>query len=88
MNLRTLLSEPSTWRGIVWLLTAAGITLNPEQQSALIALGMAIAGVIGVIFIDPPKDITGNHKTTSLNRPSPFSLSEADTRPNDHFNDR
>lgn len=55
MNLRTLLSEPSTWRGLIWIFTAAGISLNPEQQAALIAFGMAAAGLIGVVFLDQPK---------------------------------
>jgi hypothetical protein len=42
------LSENSTWRGIILLVTAAGVTLSPEHQAAIIALGMAIIGVINV----------------------------------------
>lgn len=41
-------SEPSTWRGLVWLLAAAGLTLSPEQAAAIMATGAAIAGLIGV----------------------------------------
>jgi hypothetical protein len=44
--------EASTWRGIVALLTAVGITLSPEQVEAIIALGLAVIGAIGVFTID------------------------------------
>ncbi len=47
-----LLREPSTYRGMVWLITAAGIALSPEQQQVLITLGAAIAGAMGIFFTD------------------------------------
>lgn len=50
---RDLAKEPSTWRGLVWLLTAAGLALNPEQQTAIVTAGMAIAGAVGAFFRDP-----------------------------------
>lgn len=46
------LREASTWRGLVALLTATGITLTPEQSDAVIAAGLAVIGVIGVFFKD------------------------------------
>ena len=54
MNLhwRSLLTEPSTWRGLLWLLTAAGLAVSPDQQAAIAAAGMAIAGAIGAFFTD------------------------------------
>lgn len=72
MKLRTLLTEPSTWRGLIWLLTALGVSLNPEQQAALIAFGMAAAGLIGVVFLDQPKDSTTDpfNETTGYQRPA------------------
>ena len=42
------LSEPSTWRGLVWLITAFGVALSPDAKEAIAALGMALAGLIGV----------------------------------------
>ncbi len=51
-NWRSLLTEPSTWRGLVWLLTAAGLAVSPDQQAAIAAAGMAIAGAIGAFFPD------------------------------------
>lgn len=44
--------EPSTWRGLILLLTAAGVPLAPELQSAIISVGLAIAGLIGVATPD------------------------------------
>lgn len=46
------LKEPSTWRGVVLILTAAGITLSPEQATAVVTVGLAIAGAIGAFVPD------------------------------------
>lgn len=46
------LSEASTWRGLVWLLTAVGVALSPEQQNAIVTAGIALAGVLGVFVKD------------------------------------
>ena len=47
--------EPSTWRGLVWMLTAAGISISPELAVHVGATGMAIAGLIGALFPDRPR---------------------------------
>ncbi len=52
MQWKKLILEPSTWRGLVWLLTAGGLVLSPEQQVAIISAGAAISGLIGVFFND------------------------------------
>jgi len=44
------LKEPSTWRGLVWLLTVAGITLTPEQTTIVVTAGMTLAGLLGVFL--------------------------------------
>jgi hypothetical protein len=46
------LNEPSTWRGIVALLTAAGVSLSPEQTAAIVSAGLAIIGLVGVFTAD------------------------------------
>lgn len=43
------LSQDSTWRGIISILTASGITLAPDYQNAIIAFGLAAIGLINVI---------------------------------------
>ena len=41
--------EPSTWRGFFLLLTAVGVPVAPELQTAIVSAGLGIAGLIGVI---------------------------------------
>jgi hypothetical protein len=42
------LREDSTWRGILMLLTAAGVSLDPMQANAIIAVGLSLVGLINV----------------------------------------
>lgn len=51
------LREPSTWRGLVWLATMAGLSLRPDQAEAIVAAGMALAGLLGVFLSDEPKNV-------------------------------
>lgn len=46
------LREPSTWRGVVSVLTACGIALNPQQIEAIITVGLMIVGLIGTLTKD------------------------------------
>lgn len=43
------LKEGNTWKGFVWLLTAAGISVSPEMASAIATVGMAVVGLFDVI---------------------------------------
>lgn len=45
----TRLTEPSTWRGIISLATSFGIVLRPELQSAIIAAGLSLIGLVNII---------------------------------------
>lgn len=42
-------SENSTWRGAIALLTAAGVTLQPDMANAIIAVGLGVIGIINVL---------------------------------------
>ncbi|MEZ0226524.1 MAG: hypothetical protein ACAH83_18350 [Alphaproteobacteria bacterium] len=44
--------ERSTWLGLVSVATALGLVLGPAQQEAVIAAGMATAGLIGTFTRD------------------------------------
>jgi hypothetical protein len=44
--------EASSWRGLVAIITATGIALDPVQADAIIAIGLAVIGVIGAFFPD------------------------------------
>lgn len=46
------LKEPSTWRGMIMLLTAFGIAMTPEMIEAIIATGTGLAGLVGVLTTD------------------------------------
>jgi len=46
------LSEPSTWRGIIALLTAVGVTLTDIQTEAVLGAGLALIGIVGAFFPD------------------------------------
>ena len=41
--------EPSSWRGLIYLITAAGIPIAPAMADTIIAVGMAVAGLIGAL---------------------------------------
>jgi hypothetical protein len=48
------MKEPSTWRGLIAILTACGVALTPEQTEAIVAGGLAVIGLIGVFTSDKP----------------------------------
>ena len=41
--------EPSTWRGIILFLTAIGVPVAPEMQTAIVSAGLGLAGLIGAV---------------------------------------
>lgn len=52
------LTEPSTWRGIILILTSAGVGIEPAMADAIISAGIGLAGVIGVVTADKKPDNT------------------------------
>ncbi len=44
--------EPSTWRGAILFLTAIGLPIAPAMGEAIVSVGLAVAGLIGVIAPD------------------------------------
>ena len=52
------LSEPSTWRGIISLLTALGVKLRPDLAEAIISGGLSAMGLINILRKE--KDATSN----------------------------
>lgn len=43
------MKEPSTWRGVIYMLTAIGVPIAPAMADAIIAVGLALAGLVGVV---------------------------------------
>lgn len=46
------LQQPSTWRGLVLVITAFGVKLAPEMMDAIVFAGLLLAGGIGAAFPD------------------------------------
>lgn len=44
------LKEPSTWQGIIAIITGFGVALSPELSAAIISTAAAIFGVVSVIL--------------------------------------
>ena len=57
------LTERSTWLGVIVLATACGATIEAAIAEQIIAAGMAVAGLIGVVT----KDKTETKKEDSDN---------------------
>jgi hypothetical protein len=50
-----IVKQPSTWRGLIWIMTALGLNLAPSQSDAIITAGMSVAGAVGVFTSDKKK---------------------------------
>ena len=66
------LKEQNTWRGIILLVTAFGVKLDPDQSEAIIAGGLAIVGLINVFSKEPDArkalPVTGEDKAREIGR--------------------
>lgn len=40
------LKQPSTWKGLIFLATVAGVNLAPDQWEMITSAGMTIVGLI------------------------------------------
>jgi hypothetical protein len=43
------LSENSTWRGVILVVTALGLRLEPELQNQIVAAGLSLVGLINIV---------------------------------------
>ena len=43
------LSENSSWRGIILVLTALGLKLEPQLQEGILAAGLSAVGLINIL---------------------------------------
>lgn len=43
-----MLKQESTWRGLITIVTAAGVTIEPELATHIIAVGLALVGMINI----------------------------------------
>lgn len=61
--LRAALRQPSTWRGLVWIIAGAlGMTLSDSDTNVLASAAMIIAGALGAIPLDRGReDLNRDH---------------------------
>lgn len=50
--IRARAKEASTWRGLILVLAAFGVEVSPEMSEEIVKLGLALAGVIGLVTKD------------------------------------
>ena len=55
-NKHNQLTERSTWLGLLALATACGATIEQALADQIIAAGMAVAGLIGIVTKDRKKE--------------------------------
>ncbi len=44
--------EASTWRGLILIAASIGIPIAPELAESIVAAGMGLAGLVGVLTAD------------------------------------
>jgi hypothetical protein len=54
--------EPSTWRGIVLLASSFGVYVEPALADAIIAAGVGLAGILGIVTADKKPDNTESNQ--------------------------
>ena len=53
INMETIiryLKQPSTWQGLIAIVTSFGIALHPDQVAAIVAAGVGVVGLIDVFW--------------------------------------
>jgi hypothetical protein len=61
--------EASTWRGLILILTSAGLVIKPELAEAIVAVGLLLAGAVGAAFPDGGKRRQEFQDTRPMERP-------------------
>ena len=77
--LRVALRQPSTWRGLVWIIAGVlGITLSDSDTNVLASAAMIIAGALGSIPLDRGREDLNRDRLPPIER---VGRSEGGARP-------
>jgi len=77
--LRAALRQPSTWRGLVWIVAGAlGMTLSDSDTNVLASAAMIIAGALGAIPLDRGREDLNRDRLPPIER---VGRSEGGARP-------
>lgn len=55
VQLAKLAQQPSAWRGLIMFISGLGIALEPEMAAHISAVGMSLAGLVGM-FVDDNRE--------------------------------
>lgn len=44
--------EASTWRGLILIAASIGVPVSPELAEAIVATGLGLSGLIGILTAD------------------------------------
>jgi hypothetical protein len=72
--------EASTWRGLILLVTGSWGVTHLDQVEAIVPLGMALAGLVGILFPDLAPG-TANRRITDPGQPEGALPSPSATNP-------
>jgi len=54
--------ERSTWRGVIGLVTALGVVVEPTKVAAIVTIAVGVASIMEMMLPDPPAGGTGDGK--------------------------
>lgn len=60
----TRLTERTTWIGLIGLVSAAGVVVQPALAEQIAAAGMGLAGILLIVTQDKPKVVITNSSIT------------------------
>ena len=67
--LRAALRQPSTWRGLVWIVAGAlGMTLSDSDTNVLASAAMIVAGALGAIPLDRGREDLNRDRLPPIER--------------------
>lgn len=67
------MKEPSTWRGLILVATSAGVFVSSALAEDIIAVGVGVAGILGVVL---PDALDGN-RAAEKNRQSAQDIAKS-----------
>lgn len=62
----TRLTERTTWIGLIGLVSAAGVVVQPALAEQIAAAGMGLAGILLIITQDTPKVVLLQAETVNV----------------------
>lgn len=57
------LKEQTTWKGIITLVSALGVTISPEQTVAIATFGVSLVGLVQVLWPEKVVIVTKTEET-------------------------